>query len=104
MGDDGAQGMLEMKEMGTFNVAQDESSCVVYGMPKVALSKGGVDQVLNLKEIPELLVQDTLIKNKSISVNLLSNDDLVPISITDHLFSNSSFCNSCAGSYINSCN
>ena len=59
MGDDGAQGMLELNEMGAFNVAQDESSCVVYGMPKVALAKGGVDQVLTLKEIPELLVQKT---------------------------------------------
>ena len=59
MGDDGTQGMLEMKEMGAFNVAQDETSCVVYGMPKVALAKGGVDQVLTLKEIPELLVQRT---------------------------------------------
>jgi len=48
-----------MKEMGAFNVAQDESSSVVYGMPKVALAKGGVDQVLTLKEIPELLVQKT---------------------------------------------
>ena len=48
MGEDGTQGMLEMKEMGAFNVAQDESSCVVFGMPKVALSKGGVDQVLTL--------------------------------------------------------
>ena len=59
MGDDGAQGMLEMKEMGAFNVAQDESSCVVYGMPKVALAKGGVDQVLPLKEIPEFACQRT---------------------------------------------
>ena len=59
MGDDGAMGMLEMKETGAFNVAQDESSCVVYGMPKVALAKGGVDQVLTLKDIPGLLVQKT---------------------------------------------
>ena len=59
MGDDGAQEMLEMKKMGAFNIAQDESSSVVYGMPKVALSKGGVDQVLTLKEISELLVHRT---------------------------------------------
>ena len=54
--------MLEMKEMGAFNVAQDESSCVVYGMPKVALAKGGVDQVLTLKKFPNCLSKNTLIK------------------------------------------
>ena len=57
MGDDGAQGMLEMKEAGSFNIAQDEASSVVYGMPKIALSKGGVDEVHSLNEIPHVLVK-----------------------------------------------
>ena len=57
MGDDGAQGMLEMKEAGSFNIAQDEASSVVYGMPKMALSKGGVDEVHSLNEIPYVLVK-----------------------------------------------
>ena len=48
MGDDGARGMLEMKQAGSTNVAQDESSCVVYGMPAEAVRLGGVDRVLPL--------------------------------------------------------
>lgn len=51
MGDDGARGMAEMKSAGAFNIAQDEKSSVVFGMPKVAIEKGGVDIVLSLKDI-----------------------------------------------------
>jgi len=51
MGDDGAQGMLEMKTAGAFNIAQDEASCVVFGMPKEAIKRGGVDVVLPLDDI-----------------------------------------------------
>lgn len=57
MGDDGAQGMLEMKQAGAFNIAQDESTSVVYGMPKIAVERGGVDEISPLHEIPELLYQ-----------------------------------------------
>jgi two-component system chemotaxis response regulator CheB len=48
MGDDGARGMLEMKEAGAFNLAQDEQSSVVFGMPAEAIKRGGVDQILPL--------------------------------------------------------
>ncbi len=51
MGDDGAKGMLEMKEAGAATMAQDEKSCVVFGMPKVAIELGGVDQVVSLPNI-----------------------------------------------------
>ncbi len=51
MGDDGARGMLEMKEAGAFNIAQDEASCVVFGMPKEAIKLGGVDKILPLAKI-----------------------------------------------------
>jgi two-component system chemotaxis response regulator CheB len=51
MGDDGARGMLEMKQAGAFTIAQDEESCVVFGMPKVAIAHGGVDRVVPLDEI-----------------------------------------------------
>jgi two-component system, chemotaxis family, protein-glutamate methylesterase/glutaminase len=51
MGDDGAKGMLEMKEAGAFTIAQDEKSCVVFGMPKEAIKLGGVDKVLPLEKI-----------------------------------------------------
>jgi len=52
MGRDGAAGMLEMKRAGAWNVAQDEATCVVFGMPKEAIAAGGVDEVLPLNEIP----------------------------------------------------
>ena len=48
MGDDGAKGMREMKEAGACNLAQDEASCVVFGMPHEAIKAGGVDRVLGL--------------------------------------------------------
>jgi two-component system chemotaxis response regulator CheB len=51
MGDDGARGMLEMKEAGARTIAQDEASCVVFGMPAEAIKRGGVDQVLPLESI-----------------------------------------------------
>lgn len=57
MGDDGAEGMLAMKKHGAFNIAQDEASCIVFGMPKEAISKGGVDQVLPLDNIPNALIR-----------------------------------------------
>lgn len=51
MGDDGAKGMLEMKNAGASTIAQDEASCVVFGMPQVAIRLGGVDEVLPLRKI-----------------------------------------------------
>ncbi len=51
MGDDGARGMLEMKQTGAATVAQDETTCIVYGMPKEAVKLGGVDKVLPLESI-----------------------------------------------------
>jgi two-component system chemotaxis response regulator CheB len=48
MGDDGARGMREMKEAGATNLAQDEATCVVFGMPAEAIKHGGVDKVLPL--------------------------------------------------------
>lgn len=62
MGDDGARGMKEMKEAGSFNIAQDEASCVVFGMPKEAISMGGVDTVVNLRDIKDT-VTDHLKEN-----------------------------------------
>ena len=51
MGDDGAKGMLEMKEAGAYTIAQDEESCVVFGMPKEAIKLGAVDKILPLPNI-----------------------------------------------------
>ncbi len=51
MGDDGAAGMKELHETGAHTIAQDESTCVVYGMPKEAVRLGGVDEILPLHQI-----------------------------------------------------
>lgn len=51
MGDDGSKGMLEMKEAGSINIAQDERSCVVFGMPNEAIKAGAVDHILPLDSI-----------------------------------------------------
>ena len=56
MGDDGAKGMLEMKEAGAYNIAQDEESCVVFGMPKKAIELGAVDKVTPLNKIPAIVL------------------------------------------------
>jgi len=48
MGDDGAAGLLEMRNAGARTVAQDEESCVVFGMPKEAIKRGGVEKTLPL--------------------------------------------------------
>jgi two-component system chemotaxis response regulator CheB len=56
MGDDGARGMLEMKQAGAVNIAQDEATCVVFGMPKEAIKAGGVDTVLPLPSIPAAIL------------------------------------------------
>lgn len=53
MGADGAQGMLEMKNAGATNIAQDEASCVVFGMPKEAIACGAVDRVISLSHIAQ---------------------------------------------------
>lgn len=56
MGKDGAQGMLKMKEAGAKTIAQDEKSCVVFGMPKEAIACGGVDLVKPLDRISQAIV------------------------------------------------
>lgn len=56
MGGDGAKGMLAMKQAGAYTIAQDEASCVVFGMPKEAIKLGGVDKILPLSEIPNAIV------------------------------------------------
>jgi len=57
MGRDGAAGLAEMKENGATTIAQDEASCVVYGMPKEAVKIGAVDHVLPLDSIPGKILE-----------------------------------------------
>jgi two-component system chemotaxis response regulator CheB len=57
MGDDGARGLLEMKQSGARTIAQDEDSCVVFGMPKEAIARGAVDEVVPLVRIAPVIMR-----------------------------------------------
>ena len=56
MGKDGALGMLEMKSAGAHNFAQDEASCIVFGMPREAIAVGATDEVGPLLELPGMVL------------------------------------------------
>jgi two-component system chemotaxis response regulator CheB len=57
MGDDGARGLKEMRNAGANTIAQDEHSCVVFGMPKEAIRMDAVDRILSLNELPRAILQ-----------------------------------------------
>jgi two-component system, chemotaxis family, protein-glutamate methylesterase/glutaminase len=57
MGSDGAEAMLELSAAGAFTIAQDESSCVVFGMPRQAIALGAVREVLPLGRMARRLVE-----------------------------------------------
>ncbi len=56
MGDDGCDGLLEMRQAGARTIAQDEASCVVFGMPGAAIKAGGVEEVVGLSEMPAAML------------------------------------------------
>jgi two-component system, chemotaxis family, protein-glutamate methylesterase/glutaminase len=56
MGDDGATGLGSMRKAGAFTIAQDEKSCVVFGMPREAIERGSADEVVSLDGIPRRIV------------------------------------------------
>lgn len=57
MGADGAKGLLAMKESGAHTLAQDETTCVVYGMPKEAVKLGAVDEIVPLPNIAQAIIE-----------------------------------------------
>jgi two-component system, chemotaxis family, protein-glutamate methylesterase/glutaminase len=57
MGDDGADGLLEMKRADAFTIAQDEATCVVFGMPREAILLGAAEEVLPLHRIPQAMLR-----------------------------------------------
>jgi two-component system chemotaxis response regulator CheB len=57
MGDDGARGLKEMRNAGASTIAQDEESCIVFGMPKEAIRMDAVDRILSLGELPRAILQ-----------------------------------------------
>jgi two-component system chemotaxis response regulator CheB len=56
MGADGAKGLLAMHEKGAYTLAQDEQTCVVFGMPREAVKLGAVDDVVPIQHIPQAIV------------------------------------------------
>jgi two-component system chemotaxis response regulator CheB len=59
MGDDGAHGMKEMHDVGVYTIAQDEKTCVVFGMPNEAIKLNAVDRILPLDEIANEIINKT---------------------------------------------
>jgi two-component system chemotaxis response regulator CheB len=57
MGTDGAKGLLKMRQAGARTIAQDEATCVVYGMPREAADLGAAERVLPLDRIPDAMLQ-----------------------------------------------
>lgn len=70
MGDDGAKGMLEMKEAGARTIAQDKESCVVFGMPAEAIKLGGVDETLPLERLAAGAIAASASRPKRMSNNI----------------------------------
>lgn len=57
MGKDGAIGMLEMRQAGAYNFAQDEATCVVFGMPREAIAVGAVDEIVPIQDMAKRVLQ-----------------------------------------------
>ena len=56
MGDDGARGMKQLHDLGARTIAQDEASCVVFGMPKEAIALGAVDEVMSIGQVARAIL------------------------------------------------
>ncbi|MFZ5792948.1 MAG: chemotaxis protein CheB, partial [Pseudomonadota bacterium] len=68
MGRDGAAGMLEMKNAGAYNLAQDEASCVVFGMPREAIAIGATHEVAPLHELPRRVMEHFASQGRALRV------------------------------------
>jgi two-component system, chemotaxis family, protein-glutamate methylesterase/glutaminase len=62
MGADGADGLLEMKQAGSWTIAQDEASCVVFGMPREAILRGAAEEILPLSNMASAILRTTVAK------------------------------------------
>lgn len=63
MGTDGAEGVIDMKKAGSYNIIQDEDSCVIYGMPRAAYDTKCIDEIVKLDEIAEKILLRVGCKN-----------------------------------------
>ncbi len=57
MGDDGARGLLSLRQAGASTIAQDEASSIVFGMPKEAIKLGAAEQIFGLNQMPAMITQ-----------------------------------------------
>jgi two-component system chemotaxis response regulator CheB len=57
MGSDGADGMVALRQAGAETIAEDEHSCIVFGMPKEAIARGGAGHVATLLRMPHLIFE-----------------------------------------------
>ena len=62
MGADGAKGLLEMRQNGAHTIAQDEASCVVFGMPKEAIALNAAEKIMSLRDIPQAMLNYAMIE------------------------------------------
>ena len=69
MGSDGANGLKHMHDLGAFTLAQDEASCVVYGMPRAAVAAGGVDRVVSLNRMARAILDGVMARQPSTAQN-----------------------------------
>ena len=67
MGDDGARGLLEIRDMGGRTFAQDEQTSVVFGMPKEAIQRGAAERVLPLKQIASEMLRVTTVLHEKVA-------------------------------------
>jgi two-component system chemotaxis response regulator CheB len=56
MGNDGASGLLNMRQNGAFTIAQDEASCIVFGMPKEAIERGAAQKIVPLQDVARTMI------------------------------------------------
>lgn len=57
LGSDGADGMVQLRKAGAITIAQDETTSLIYGMPRSAIERGGVDEIVGLADIPDRIVK-----------------------------------------------
>ena len=74
MGEDGADGLGAVKAAGGLTVAQDESSCVVFGMPKAAIERGHATRVVSLDALANLLIRHCAIATKRKSPHAIGQE------------------------------
>ena len=66
MGSDGAQGLLRMRQAGARTVAQDEATCVVFGMPREAIRMGAAGRVVPLSGIPQAILTGACVQSERV--------------------------------------